>query len=325
MVPARRKESTVITIAATRKTRKRPMRSFQISASMSPPWVDSRSTPRTVRKRWIGTPTETMVSPARFSATELEIAPESAVVTSRPTLPGVPASSSVPRTSGLTSQPVRTVHSRARKCGFASRGGGRSRVQDAAQPDERARVEKKRAVAVIDPGARVELRDDAAQQGRHLLGIDGELQGGGVILLAVGALARMKLQELVGVERDRVVLDRRRGRDGPGDDVALGAQRLRLRVDEAGAQLVEIHEAEQHDGKAGQVQEHDAAREADDMRRAVPVARRERRARKRQSGPCLAWLCLEVAEIGSVAAVMGGRRGSRRRSAGLAIELRRAG
>jgi hypothetical protein len=36
----------------------------------------------------------------------------------------------------------------------------------------------------------------------------------------------------------------------------------------------------------------------------VPVARRERRARSRQSGPCLAWLCLAVAGMGSVAAVI---------------------
>ena len=44
----------------------------------------------------------------------------------------------------------------------------------------------------------------------------------------------------------------------------------------------------------------------DEMRRAVPVARRERRARSRQSGPCLAWLCLAVAGMGSVAAVIDG-------------------
>ena len=206
----------------------------------------------------------------------LEIAPESAVVTSRPTFPGGAASSSVLRTSGLTSQPVSEAQSRARKCGFASRGGRKVRVQDAAPAHERARVEEKRAVAIIDPGARVELGDDAAQEGRHLLGVDGELQGGGVVLVAVGALAGMELQELLGVERDDVVLDGRRGRDGPGDDVALGAQCLDLRVDEAGAKLVEIHEAEQHDREAGEVQEHDAARQA---RRHAP-RRAEREPRK---------------------------------------------
>ena len=64
----------------------------------------------------------------------------------------------------------------------------------------------------------------------------------------------------------------------------------------------------------------------DDMRLAVPVARRERRARRRQRTPCLAWLCL--AGIGSLAAVMGDQAATAEalgKSAGLAIELCRAG
>ena len=35
-------------------------RSAAMIPSMSPPWVDSSSAPRTARKRWIGTATETI-------------------------------------------------------------------------------------------------------------------------------------------------------------------------------------------------------------------------------------------------------------------------
>ena len=50
------------------------MRSEAMIASMSPPWVDSSSTPRTARKRWIGTATETIVSPCSLMRTTVDVA-----------------------------------------------------------------------------------------------------------------------------------------------------------------------------------------------------------------------------------------------------------
>ena len=57
-------------------------RSEAMILSMSPPWVDMSSTPRTTRKRWIGTATETMVSPFVLTRTMEEGAPLRAPSTS---------------------------------------------------------------------------------------------------------------------------------------------------------------------------------------------------------------------------------------------------
>ena len=86
-------------------------------------------------------------------------------------------------------------------------------MQDAAASHE-VRVEEQGSVAVIEPGARAGLGDDrpATQQRRHALGVDRKLQRGGLVLVAVGALSGTQLQELVGIERDDVVLDGSRRR-----------------------------------------------------------------------------------------------------------------
>ena len=57
-------------------------RSEAMILSMSPPCVDSSSAPRTARKRWIGTATETIVSPFALTRTTDFAAPVSAWPTS---------------------------------------------------------------------------------------------------------------------------------------------------------------------------------------------------------------------------------------------------
>ena len=69
MVLARNSESAKVTAAAIRNTRKIAQRSEAMMASMSPPWVESRSAPRMARNRSIGTATETIVSPFLLTRT----------------------------------------------------------------------------------------------------------------------------------------------------------------------------------------------------------------------------------------------------------------
>ena len=78
IVPASRSESTIITKAATRKTWSSANRSEAMMPSMSPPCVERSRAPLTARKRWIGTATETMVSPRAFAPTTLARATERA-------------------------------------------------------------------------------------------------------------------------------------------------------------------------------------------------------------------------------------------------------
>ena len=49
---------------------------------MSPPWVESSSTPRVAIMCWIGTPTETIVSPRWLMRTRDCVLPSSAPATS---------------------------------------------------------------------------------------------------------------------------------------------------------------------------------------------------------------------------------------------------
>ena len=74
-----------------------------------------------------------------------------------------------------------------------------------------------------------------------------------------GALAWRKLEQLVGVDGDRVGVDRGRGRDGGRDDIGLGGQALHPRRDNVGAELVEEQKADRQDHEAAEIEDDDAA------------------------------------------------------------------
>ena len=76
------------------------------------------------------------------------------------------------------------------------------------------------------------------------------------------ALAGLQLEQPVGIDGDRVGVDRRRGRDRAGDDLALHQQALHARVDQAGAELREVEDAGDQRDQAGEIEEDDAAGEA---------------------------------------------------------------
>ena len=52
-----------------------------------------------------------------------------------------------------------------------------------------------------------------------------------------------------------VGFDGRRGGDGAGDDLALHQQALHARVDQAGAELREIEDADEQREQAGEIEE----------------------------------------------------------------------
>ena len=125
-----------------------------------------------------------------------------------------------------------------------------------------AAVENQRAVAVIDAGARLGRRDEPPQQRRDAFRIDREFVTEQRVVARAVALAGLQLQEPVGIDADGVGLDGRGCGDRPGDDLALDEQALHPRIDQAGAELGEIENAENEGEQAGDVEEHDPAREA---------------------------------------------------------------
>ena len=58
------------------------------------------------------------------------------------------------------------------------------------------------------------------------------------------AFAGLQLEQPVGIDRDGVGLDGGRGGDRAGDDFALHQQALHARVDQAGAELRQIENAD---------------------------------------------------------------------------------
>ena len=76
------------------------------------------------------------------------------------------------------------------------------------------------------------------------------------------AFARLQLQQPLGIEGDGVLLGGRRRRDGAGDDLALHQQVLYARIDQAGAELRQVENADDEREQAGEVEEDDAPGEA---------------------------------------------------------------
>ena len=90
--------------------------------------------------------------------------------------------------------------------------------------------------------------------GPDLLGIDRELDRIVVVLGAGGGVAGVELQQLFRIELDRVGVDVGRSGDRRGDDVGLGRQALRSRLDDVGAEMVEPEEADHQDEQAAEIE-----------------------------------------------------------------------
>jgi len=72
----------------------------------------------------------------------------------------------------------------------------------------------------------------------------------------------LQFEQLVGIDRDCVGLDRGRGRDRARDDLALHQQALHARIDQAGAELRQVQNADHEREQARDVEQHDAPRQA---------------------------------------------------------------
>ena len=76
------------------------------------------------------------------------------------------------------------------------------------------------------------------------------------------ALAGLQFEQLLGIDADRIGLDRRRGGDRAGDDLALRHQAFDARVDQPVAELVEVEDADDQHAERGKVEKQDAPRQA---------------------------------------------------------------
>ncbi len=264
MVLASRIDSTIITAAATPNTRRMAMRSAVTIWSMSSPWVDSISEPLIARKpqRCTGTATETITSPRSLTRTadafragerlrdfvvalavfrtELAIGRQVAAV--EPVADRDHRAFGEPRLAPLRRRQVEAQHVAAR--------------------DLVAAVEQQHAVAVVDAGAGLRRRDQAAQHRRHARRIDRKVEAGENVFRGAEGLAGFQIDQAVGVDGDAVGVRGAGRRDRARDDLALHQQALRLCVDQAGAELRQVEHAGDKRDQAGQVERQDAARQA---------------------------------------------------------------
>ena len=127
---------------------------------------------------------------------------------------------------------------------------------------EVAAVDDEIAVAVVDARARAGRRDQAAQHRRHALGVDREFQAGDALVDRSVVLARLQLEQPVAVHGAAVAVGGGGGRNRAGDDLALHHEALHPRVDQAGAELRQIENADDEREQARDVERDDAAREA---------------------------------------------------------------
>ena len=261
MVRARNIDSTTMTPSRIRNSLTIWSRSASTAWLMSPPCVDSSSAPRTARKRCTGTATETMTSPAIGDAhqvgalragqrlrdlgivlagfrTELVVARK--IAAAEPHFHGVPAAL----------EEVRLLLVRRRQV----------EAQHLAGNVEVAAVENEIAVAVVDARARLGRRDQPAQDRRDALGIDRELEAGEAVVGVV--LDRRQVEQAVAVAVAAVAVGGGGGGDRAGDDLALHHEALHPRVDQAGAELRQIEDADDERDQARDVERDDAAGEA---------------------------------------------------------------
>ena len=125
---------------------------------------------------------------------------------------------------------------------------------------EVAAVEDEIAGAVVDAGARLGRRDQAAQHRRHPLRIDREFKAGHAFVAVV--LARLQFEQPVAVDVGAVAVGGGGGGDGAGDDLALHHEALDPGVDQAGAELRQVEDADDQRDQARDVERDDAPRQA---------------------------------------------------------------
>ena len=149
-----------------------------------------------------------------------------------------------------------------------------------------ARIEQQVGVAVVDAGAGARRRDQPLEQRRDALRIDREVEVVELVRAGNEALARLQLQQLLGIDVDGIGLDGRRRRDSAGDDLALRHQALDARVDQPVAESVEIEDADDENGQRRQVEEQDAPRQAreDVVAEETPQRHRHAAERRRNGG-----------------------------------------
>ena len=147
--------------------------------------------------------------------------------------------------------------------GFSAVGDGRSKRKTSPRPNSAAAVDQQHAVAVVDARARLGRRNQPAQHRRDALRIDREVDAVERVLGGSVALAGLQFEQLVRIDGDRGIgFDRGRRRDGAGDDLALHQQALDARVDQAGAELRQVDDADREREQSGDVERNDAAGEA---------------------------------------------------------------
>ena len=132
--------------------------------------------------------------------------------------------------------------------------------QHLARNVEAAAVEDEIAGAVVDAGARLGRRDQAAQHRRHPLRIDREFKPGHAFIAE--ALAWLQFEQPVPVDVGAVAVGGGGGGNGAGDDLALHHEALDPGVDQAGTELRQVEDAEDERDEARDVERDDTPRQA---------------------------------------------------------------
>ncbi len=170
----------------------------------------------------------------------------------------------------VAKQPIVKSSPKAERKIIITRAQGRQfGLNDVAARVEAAAVDHQQAVAVINAAADIGRRYDTAKDRPCPLRIYGKVHADEIIV-GTGS-AGTGLHETVGIDDDRVGIDRCRGGKRRRHDLALGQKALHARVDQALAKLIEIENAGNQNDQAGDVQQHDAAGQAGGRKAGKPA------------------------------------------------------
>ncbi len=205
-------DSISITAASTRKKRSSAQRSEAMTESMSPPWVESSSAPRIVRRsldrhadrddrlaRRVDANGRFGLSRQRVGDFRQRLAVGYPIVADAPLLG---RREGMARFGPQPPPPRRAARSRSRRFGAKRRAARRKGL----------RIEQQQAVAIVDARARARRRHQAMEHRADAFGVDRELDRILVARRRRGVLARRELQQLLRIDGDGVGFDRRRRR-----------------------------------------------------------------------------------------------------------------
>jgi len=120
-------------------------------------------------------------------------------------------------------------------------------------------IEDQQAVFIVDPGTRAGGKDQMSQDRRHPCRVDREFEGFEFVFERRDALAGFEVEKALRIDGNGIDIDRGGGRNGGGDNFALGQERLDPGVDQSFTELIHEKNTGQQTDQSHQVENQNAA------------------------------------------------------------------